>query len=62
MGDLIETYKILHSLENVDKHTFFKKKTGNLRTQSETVPRASAQDISQRIVDHWNRQYDLQQA
>src|SRR6218665_3916763 len=30
-GDLIETYKILHGLENVDEHTFFKKTTGNLR-------------------------------
>ena len=30
-GDLIETYKILQGLENVDEHTFFKKTTGNLR-------------------------------
>jgi len=30
-GDLIETYKILQGLENVDEHTFFKKATGNLR-------------------------------
>jgi len=30
-GDLIETYKILYGLENVDEHTFFKKTTGNLR-------------------------------
>ena len=33
-GDLIETYKILHGLENVDEHTFFMKTTGNLRGHS----------------------------
>jgi len=32
--DLIETNKILHGLENVDEHTFFKKTTGNLRGHS----------------------------
>ena len=33
-GDLIETNKILHDLENVDEHTFFKKMTGNPRGHS----------------------------
>jgi len=29
-GHLIEIYKILHGLRNVDEHTFFQKTTGNL--------------------------------
>src|SRR6218665_596381 len=33
-GDLIGTYKIIHGLEKVDEHTFFKKATGNLRGHS----------------------------
>src|SRR6218665_1357977 len=33
-SNLIETYKILHGLENVDEHTFFKKMPGNLRGHS----------------------------
>jgi len=33
-GDLIETYKILHGLESVDEHPFFKKTPGNLSVHS----------------------------
>src|SRR6218665_491313 len=61
-GDLIETYKILHGLENVDEHTFFQKTTGNLREHSLKLYHKPVRlDVgkfffSQKIVDNWNRQ------
>ena len=60
-GDLIETYKIVHSLKNVDEHTFFKKTTGNLRGHSLKLYQKPVRlgirkfFFSQRIVDNWNR-------
>src|SRR6218665_3233108 len=60
-GDLIEPYKILHGLENVDEHTFFKKTTGNLRGHSLKLYHKPVRlgvrkfFFSQRIVDNWNR-------
>ena len=33
-GDLIETYKIIHGIENVDKGVFFKMRDGTTRTNT----------------------------
>src|SRR6218665_2440507 len=60
-SNLIETYKILHGLENVDEHTFFKKTPGNLRGHSLKLYHKPVRlgirkfFFSQRIVDNWNR-------
>jgi len=60
-GDLIETYEILHGLENIDEHTFFKKTTGNQRGYSLKLYHKPVRlDVrkfvfSQKIVDNWNR-------
>jgi|SRR6218665_1015980 len=62
-GDLIETYKILHGLENVDEHTFFNKTTANLRGHTCSLKlyhkpvRLGVRKFffSPRIVHNWNR-------
>ena len=60
-GDLIETYKIVHGLENVDREIFFRMRDGITRTNTlklekrghwRTNLRANAFSI--RVVNHWN--------
>ena len=61
-GDLIETFKILHDLENLDKHKFFTRSIST-STRGHTMKLFKEQNrldtrkhfFSQRIVNDWNK-------
>ena len=60
-GDLIETYKIIHDIENVDKGVFFKMRDGATRTNTLKIEKKRhwrtnlrANTFSIRVINHWN--------
>jgi len=60
-GDLIETFKIMNGVENIDSETFFKRSSAtNLRGHNFKIYKQTATSIhrrnffSQRVVNSWN--------
>ena len=60
-GDMIETFKIIKGLENINSEQFFIKSTTNLRGHNCKLFKKRANKIcrqnffSQRVVDPWNK-------
>ena len=59
-ADLIQTYKIIHSIDNLDKNDFFEFNTTNTRNQDLKIYKHSSKTntrlnfFSNRIINLWN--------